>query len=63
MSYPTFRWLERGEGEPVVRLHGLMGEMDHWEAILEALRDVLPPDGPDAPAARSAAGARPRSPS
>jgi hypothetical protein len=25
----TFRWLERGEGEPVVLLHGLMGEMDH----------------------------------
>jgi pimeloyl-ACP methyl ester carboxylesterase len=35
--HPTFRWLERGEGEPVVLLHGLMGEMDHWEGTLEAL--------------------------
>ena len=35
---PTrFRWLERGEGEPVLLLHGLLGEMDHWEATLEAL--------------------------
>ena len=24
-SDPEFRWLERGEGEPVVLLHGLMG--------------------------------------
>ena len=36
-SHPNFRWLERGEGEPVVLLHGLMGEMDHWESTLEAL--------------------------
>ena len=37
-STPTrFRWLERGDGEPVVMLHGLMGEMDHWESTLEAL--------------------------
>ena len=43
MSYPTFRWLERGEGEPVLWLHGLMGEMDHWEAILEALEGVCRP--------------------
>lgn len=35
--HPNFRWLERGEGEPVVLLHGLMGEMDHWESTLEAL--------------------------
>jgi pimeloyl-ACP methyl ester carboxylesterase len=35
---PNFRWLERGEGEPVVLLHGLMGEMDHWESTLEALQ-------------------------
>jgi pimeloyl-ACP methyl ester carboxylesterase len=32
-----FRWLERGDGDPVVLLHGLMGEMDHWESALEAL--------------------------
>jgi pimeloyl-ACP methyl ester carboxylesterase len=40
---PTFRWLERGEGEPVLWLHGLMGEMDHWEATLEALQGVCRP--------------------
>jgi len=32
-----FRWLERGDGEPVLLLHGLMGEMDHWESTLDAL--------------------------
>ena len=40
MIAPTqtrFRWLERGDGEPVLLLHGLMGEMDHWESTLEAL--------------------------
>jgi len=36
---PEFRWLERGEGEAVVLLHGLMGEMDHWEPTLDALGD------------------------
>ena len=36
-THPQFRWLERGDGEPVVLLHGLMGHMDHWEATLEAL--------------------------
>src|SRR5215471_11114819 len=36
-GYPAFRWLERGEGEPVVLLHGLMGRIDHWEQTLEAL--------------------------
>jgi pimeloyl-ACP methyl ester carboxylesterase len=43
MSYPTFRWLERGEGEPALWLHGLMGEMDYWEATLEALQGVCRP--------------------
>ena len=38
-----FRWLERGEGEPVVLLHGLMGRMDHWEAALDALAGVCRP--------------------
>lgn len=33
---PEFRWLERGAGEPVVLLHGLMGQMHHWDAVLEA---------------------------
>lgn len=37
---PTFRWLERGEGEPVVLLHGLMGQMEHWDAALDALAPV-----------------------
>ena len=32
-----FRWLERGEGEPVLFLHGLMGRMDDWEVTLERL--------------------------
>jgi len=46
---PEFRWLERGEGEAVVLLHGLMGEMDHWEPVLvrlgrhyRAMAPVLP---------------------
>jgi 2-hydroxy-6-oxonona-2,4-dienedioate hydrolase len=34
---PQFRWLERGEGEPVILLHGLMGHMDHWDATLDGL--------------------------
>lgn len=37
---PEFRWLERGEGEPVLLLHGLMGRMDHWDTPLELLADV-----------------------
>ena len=40
MIAPTgtrFRWLERGDGDPVLLLHGLMGEMDHWESTLDAL--------------------------
>jgi pimeloyl-ACP methyl ester carboxylesterase len=41
--YPEFRWLERGEGEPVILLHGLMGRMDHWETSLEELGDVCRP--------------------
>src|SRR5215475_12974341 len=38
-GWPEFRWLERGESEPVVLLHGLMGRMDHWEETLEVLGD------------------------
>lgn len=34
---PEFRWLERGAGEPIVLLHGLMGQMHHWDAVLEGL--------------------------
>lgn len=40
---PAFRWLERGEGEPVVLLHGLMGRMDHWEQTLEDLGGTCRP--------------------
>jgi pimeloyl-ACP methyl ester carboxylesterase len=36
---PEFRWLERGRGEPVILLHGLMGQMHHWDAVLEGLDD------------------------
>ncbi|MGH7348735.1 MAG: alpha/beta fold hydrolase, partial [Candidatus Rokuibacteriota bacterium] len=36
---PEFRWLERGAGEPVVLLHGLMGQMQHWDAVIERLGD------------------------
>src|SRR5262249_15857549 len=38
-GWPEFRWLERGDGEPLVLLHGLMGRMDHWEETLEILGD------------------------
>jgi len=36
---PEFRWLERGAGEPVVLLHGLMGQMHHWDVVLDAVGD------------------------
>jgi pimeloyl-ACP methyl ester carboxylesterase len=48
-AYPRFRWLERGDGEPVVLLHGLMGEMNHWEATLEALADRYRALAPELP--------------
>ncbi len=37
---PELRWLERGRGDAVVLLHGLMGEMAHWAPVLESLSDV-----------------------
>jgi pimeloyl-ACP methyl ester carboxylesterase len=36
---PELRWLERGAGEPVILLHGLMGQMHHWDAVLDHLDD------------------------
>ncbi len=36
-AYPDYRWLERGNGVPVVFLHGLMGQTAHWEAAVRAL--------------------------
>jgi pimeloyl-ACP methyl ester carboxylesterase len=50
--------LERGDGEPVVLLHGLMGEMDHWESTLVALAPecrVLAPEVPILDPARAEA--------
>jgi pimeloyl-ACP methyl ester carboxylesterase len=46
---PRFRWLERGEGEPLVLLHGLMGEMDHWEPALDALAPISRVIAPELP--------------
>ena len=46
---PTFRWLELGEGEPIVLLHGLMGRMDHWDRTLRALATLGRPIAPDVP--------------
>lgn len=40
---PELRWLERGDGEPIVLLHGLMGRMDHWESTLEYQADRCRP--------------------
>ena len=40
---PEFRWLERGEGEPVLLLHGLMGQMHHWDGVLDGLADHCRP--------------------
>jgi len=36
---PELRRLERGAGEPVILLHGLMGQMHHWDAVLDHLDD------------------------
>jgi pimeloyl-ACP methyl ester carboxylesterase len=48
--FPTAaRWIERGAGEPVVLLHGLMGEMDHWEPTLEALAPAWRALAPELP--------------
>ncbi len=48
-AQPQLRWLERGEGEPVLLLHGLMGHMHHWDDVLDgvgpgcrAIAPVLP---------------------
>ena len=34
---PEVRWLERGDGAPVVLLHGLMGGMHDWDLVLDVL--------------------------
>ena len=38
-----FRWLEAGAGEPVVLLHGLMGQAQHWQGTLDALASFCRP--------------------
>jgi pimeloyl-ACP methyl ester carboxylesterase len=43
---PELRWLERGEGEPVLLLHGLMGRMDDWDDVLDLLAPVCRPMAP-----------------
>lgn len=43
------RWLERGDGEAVVLLHGLMGQMNHWEPTLEVLADICRAMAPSLP--------------
>jgi pimeloyl-ACP methyl ester carboxylesterase len=43
------RWLERGAGEPVVLLHGLLGAKDQWEAALDALEGLYRPIALDLP--------------
>ncbi len=40
---PELRWLERGSGEPVLLLHGLMGQMQHWEGVLDRLAELCRP--------------------
>ena len=35
--HPGFRWLEQGSGEPVLFLHGLIGQMHHWDPVIDAL--------------------------
>jgi len=46
---PEFRWLERGAGEPVILLHGLMGQMHHWDAVLDRLGHGYRPIAPSLP--------------
>ncbi len=38
-----FRWRECGAGEPVLLLHGLLGEVNHWEATLKTLGSFCRP--------------------
>jgi pimeloyl-ACP methyl ester carboxylesterase len=40
---PVFRWLERGGGEAVLLLHGLIGQMHHWDCVLDQLADHCRP--------------------
>jgi 2-hydroxy-6-oxonona-2,4-dienedioate hydrolase len=42
-GHPQFRWHEQGEGDAVLLLHGLMGDMDHWTDALGVLKDFCRP--------------------
>jgi len=39
-GYPEYRWRERGHGESILLLHGLMGQMDHWEPSVQRLGEI-----------------------
>ena len=40
---PEFRWLESGTGEPLLLLHGLLGDVHQWEPSMESLAEVCRP--------------------
>jgi len=44
-----FRWIEAGAGEPVVLLHGLMGQAKHWQPTLDALAPFYRPTALELP--------------
>jgi pimeloyl-ACP methyl ester carboxylesterase len=48
-THPQFRWLERGDGEPVILLHGLMGHMDHWDSTLDGVAPLARLLAPELP--------------
>jgi pimeloyl-ACP methyl ester carboxylesterase len=48
-THPQFRWLERGDGEPVILLHGLMGHMDHWDTTLDGVAPLARLLAPELP--------------
>jgi len=39
-AIPEFHWREHGRGEAVLLLHGLVGQVDHWEPTVHALGEV-----------------------
>lgn len=46
---PEFRWMERGAGQPLIFLHGLIGQMHHWDGVLDRLGHGYRPIAPDLP--------------
>lgn len=42
MTSARARWIERGQGMPVVLLHGLGGEVGFWTTETESLARHLP---------------------